>query len=603
MSRFPAALVTVLLALALFVTPTADAHAALVWDRVSTLPGARGGLTAVAVDPDDPKTVWVAGGGTIWVTDDEGDTWAVVGVIGGRTQGERRGAQDGAGGSDDPDDEGDDGDRGRGNDDDDEVDADGNPVEADTQTRQSGGRVVRMGGVEEEGRVGVSRIRRLRIIKDLVYICADQGLFALARKARSMGGLREVRIGQSTPVYDIAINPSGKQTWLATPYGLLLGGVKFPAAPVFGPLGSRSVKSVLMTSDGLLAADAQGIWQQKGNGFVRMGLSIGRVPVEDMFVDRKNPSRIYAITALKIFTVDRTKGILVSARALPGMLRGTLDRQGRLWVGGSNGAWVGASEAGLLQPRNQGLQSRVVADLTAPPGGSVFVWAVGRFGAARLITEARRVWNAQAKALANSRKDMPTAWDVVQATYRAKKIDLDSVGTDMLLIRLSWLLPDLFLRYERVFDREEDRVLIPQLDRFVLDQVNVVPFDENLQFQFVWDLSPLIFWAPDVWTPPPRARSDVPVVNMDTTPSMALRQLVHQAVQERRRTNKRLIPLYNEWVNAKVRAIARPPKDLKRAIREQLRLEHLEADLTAYTNGWFQPKASTPTAGSTQPAP
>lgn len=595
MSRFQAALVVGLLALSMTLPSGQDALAALVWDRVS-LPGANAVLTAVVIDPDDPRTLWVAGSGNVWVSDDEGDTWNLVGVIGSRAQGARQSDAADTDDEEDEEDTRDEDDEPRTSADDNdatELDPEGNPVVEEDETPTSSGRTIRLGTTRADPtRRQKARIHRLRVLRDLVYICADQGLFTIARRARSLGGLREVRLGQSTPVHDVALHQGGKQLWVATPFGLLSGGAGYPLVPVFGPLGSRRVNALVNTVDGLFVAGHQGLWRKVDANFVNMGLVPGRLPLEDLVAPAPTSKTIIAISPSKVFTIDRIEKRLVSARTLPGMKRGAWDRSGRLWVSGRNGVWVGGAIEGLLTPRNQGLATREVHAVAAPPSGTVHLWAVGSFGLARLVSEEQRIWNAQARALATSREGMPTAWDVVEATYRSKRIDLSTVGTEQTLIRFAWLLPDLFMRYERVLERDEDRVFVPPLAREVLDQVRVVPFEENLQVQFVWDLSPLVFWAPEAWTPPPQARSDVPVANIDTTPSMAIRRWIHWAVQERRRTNKRVIPVYNEWVNARVRSVGRPATSLKQAIREELRLQHLEADLFAYTNGWFQPKAT-----------
>ncbi len=594
MSRTAAALLAGLLTSALVLTSAPPARSALIWDRV-TLSGARGGLTAVVVDPADPQIVWVAGGGSVWVSDDEGDTWSLAAHLGGSKRGQRRaaaGARDRDDGRDDDRD-----DRSR---DSPGVDSDGNPIEGDDPTRQPEGRVVRFKSVREVAKRGGSRIHRLRIIKDLVYICADQGLYTVPRRARSMGGLREVRLGQTSSIYDVVASPSGKRIWVATPFGLLLGGVGYPAAPVFGALGSRNVRALLMTTDGLYVATARELWRQQGTGFVKLALSLGRAPIEDLVSDPKHKRQIVVVTSLKIHTVQRAPVQLLGTQALAGMRRAVRDRHGWLWVGGSNGAWFSVKEGGVFRPRHAGLPSRQVAAVAAPSGGAVRVWSVGQFGAARLVSEAQQVWNQRAKAMAHSREGMPTAWDVVQATYRTKRIDLETVGDTIALVRSSWLLPDLFVRYEHVVMRDEDRVFVPELDRFALDTVRVVPAQDTVQLQFVWDLSPLVFWAPEVWTPPSRERSDVPVSNLDTTPSMALRRWVHAAINERRRTNAKVIPLYNEWVNAKVAAGARLAADVKRAVRDELRLQHLEAELFAVTGGWFQ---LTPQQGSSSTNP
>src|SRR5262245_6637403 len=48
-----------------------------VWEPAGPI-ATSAGMTAVATDPDDPKVVWLGSATTVWVSDDEGQTFHLV---------------------------------------------------------------------------------------------------------------------------------------------------------------------------------------------------------------------------------------------------------------------------------------------------------------------------------------------------------------------------------------------------------------------------------------------------------------------------------------------------------------------------------------------
>ncbi len=559
------------------------ARAALVWDRVG--PAVRGeGLTAVTTDPDDSSVAWVAGGGSVWVTDDAGATWSLVLTLPGRV-GRRAGGDTGdeaqAGdGSGQPGSTGGDGQL---NDEVEIVEDDSGNEYTDDGTDvddldQPGAAGVAAGGgagtravpptpQELEAAIG-SRITRLRVLHDRVYACTGRGLWWVPRAARGAGAGREIRFGRREVVLDVAwSNPH--QLWIATTRGLLQGGLEAVALPVFGPLGNQIVYALHPAPGGLAVAAEDGLWRQTESGFVRLGLALGGAAVD--LTAGPGPAQMTALTPQAAHVLSMPSAVLQRSVQVPAAARVAVGRDGALWVVGPSGAWVEQADGGFA-PRRDGLTDLRLADVAAPRGqGPVFLWVVGRFGVARLVTEVERVWSRRARELAVPGEDLPSAWATVEAANRARGADFDAIDTWRETATTAWALPQVQLWYQNRAERVESRPYIPTLDRQVLDEVRVVPAYDEFKVLVVWDLG-AAFLA---------------LGAHDGLGDAGTRATVRAAILARRDVRRRVVPLYNEWRAAQVRHAATAPPSVRAAIKDQLRLEHLEADLYAMTGGWF----------------
>lgn len=570
------------LLMGLWLGASPGARAALVWDRVG--PAVHGeGLTAVVADPDNPSVAWVAGGGSMWVTDDAGATWSLVLTLPGRVGrqpdadeaagdagqgGDTRGTPGTSGELDDnveivEDDSGN------------EYTEDGTNVDDLDQPGTSGPLVGGAGGAravaptpqELEAAIG-SRVTRLRVLRDRVYAATGRGLWWVPRAARGAGAGREIRFGRREVVLDVAwSNPH--QLWIATTRGLLQGGLEAVALPVFGPLGNQIVYALHPAPGGLAVAAEDGLWRQTEGGFVRLGLALGGAPLD--LTAGPGPAQMTVLTRQAAHVVSMPSSVLQRSVQVPTAARASVGRGGALWVVGPSGAWVEQPQGGFA-PRRDGLTDLRLADLAVPRGqGPVFLWVVGRFGVARLVTEVERVWSQRAREVAAPGDGLPSAWETVEAANRARGADFDAIGTWRETATTAWLLPQVQLWYQNRAERFEARPFIPTLGRQILDEVHVVPSYNEFKVMVIWDLG-AAFLA---------------VGAHDGLGDAGTRAVVRAAILARRDVRERVVPLYNEWRAAQVRQAATAPPSVRAAIRDQLKLEHMEADLYAITDGWF----------------
>jgi hypothetical protein len=121
-------------------------------------------------------------------------------------------------------------------------------------------------------------------------------------------------------------------------------------------------------------------------------------------------------------------------------------------------------------------------------------------------------------------------------------------------------------RWNRV--RNEDYLFIPVLDRRILDRVDVRPKDDDWMIMARWDVMPALLIALD------GSRSV-----FEMTRTRARRQL--------ERVREVVLPLYQTWMKKKIDQVTAEPRTVRDALRDQLAMQRLEADLHVYTNGRF----------------
>jgi hypothetical protein len=561
-----ASFIVTLLAMA---APAPEARAALVWDPAGPTVRLSVGMTAVLVDPTDPRIVWVGGDSSVWVSDDEGETWSLVLEMSGRNRADDPEEDD----ADDDDDEGGGGLEDPTEEDGTSLDPTAAPGEADPDEELPEAQTAE----EVEFEVG-ARLERLRVIDEHVYACGGRGLWAIHRSARALGTGREIRFGRRQVVLDVAQTQPGS-LWIATARGLHAGGLSTTALPVFGPLGNQPVRALhAMPRGTMLAAAPSGLWQLDGARFDRLGLQLGSRQIEDFAAAPGGPN-VWALTrrvAHRLELRPRQDGagdewLLGATLATPAVRRIAVSKDGRVWIAGSSGVWE-APPGEPFSPRRQGLRTTLLYDVAAPASGKVQVWVAGQTGSARLVSEVERIWSQRAREMASRLdEDMPSAWETVAAAQRGREADFSHIDRWKVQRATSWLLPEVNLLYQIRRERYEGSPFIPPLGRFIIDDVRVVPAYEDLRITATWDLAAIVFgWIAG------NALDDAPVLAR-----------VRQAQRDRKQIVERVLPLYNEWVTRQLERKATEPQTVRQAIREQLQLELVEADLVVHTDGWF----------------
>lgn len=560
-------LLTAALAVLLVGGAPREGFARLGWEPV-TVVGARAGLTAVAVDPDDPRIVWVAGSGGVWVSDDAGDSWQLVLQLLQRSR-NRGGADDDDEDRDDDDvDEAEDTDNAT----DEEEDVDPS-VDTDSAPEDDAKADVEEADVPEvvERQVGTG-IVRLRVLGSSVFVCTGRGLWQVDRAARTLGSGQEVRLGRTSAVLDVAAGPVPDSIWVATSRGLVRKDVGDIARSVQGALGAAPVRALLYRAEGTLAAGPRGLWQWSGGSWRKLGLALGRRVVVDL---AGLPNGDVAVAAQREVVTVRVGSnrppSVVATTQLPSARRLAVGRDKGLWAVGGDGPWRLGS--GRWRPRWWGLPDRNIVDIAPSPSGPAWLWLVGTAGAFRQVTETDAVMAKRWKQLAaKAIEGKPTAWDTLRAVERVHHADLEGVWGVKAQQGLSLLLPEVRLTYQTIDKREEDGVRVPGIGT-VPHQLQVTPGPEQFSLVATWDLAPRIWASLDLQGP--------------------YQDELRRARKARVRIRKKVLGIYEAWRGAEV-AVATRKGGLKTALRRELVRQRLQADLYAYTEGWFP---VTPVAG------
>jgi ligand-binding sensor domain-containing protein len=581
----PKALILACLALLAVGSAATSSYAQLAWEPAGPV-STSAGMTAVATDPDDPKVIWLGSASSVWVSEDDGQTFHLALQLS-RASGLVRetGSQ-----PIDPSDE-------------EEVQQqleeelgeltqdeleDLPQLQIDTEG-DAGGRSGEDEGFNEDGefvedRTGVVErfgVVRIRVIGDKVYVCTSRGLFTLARTARRVGTGRELRFGRRIAVNDVAVSPDG-QLWVATDAGLYNVGTDGIGRTARGLEEDLAVRTVVLAEGRLVLATSRGLrfGSRTFDGFDRFSLGGRDTGLEDILVEPEG--RVLVSGADQVARLLARPGettLVEDIQQVPGASRLALGRDGTRWAVGRLGAWRWHPDEGW-QRRSEGLFDRRLVDVAPGLGGTAHLWVVGRSGAWRLVTEAARVYASAAARLAETALEgWPTDDEVLRWATDARGVRLDDVDAWALEERLSWLVPKVELRFTWNRLRNEDYLFIPVLDRRLLDRVDVRPKDDNWLVLARWDVMPALLVALD------GSRSI-----FETTRARARRQL--------ERVREVVLPLYQTWARKKIDEVTTEPKDVRDAVRDILLRQRLEADLHVYTKGRFP--AVAPTKGSKQ---
>lgn len=547
-----------------------SARAQLAWEPAGPIATSTG-MTAVATDPDDPKVVWLGSASSVWVSDDDGQTFHLVLQLS-RSSGLVRETGSAPVESED--------------------EADDNPLpeeeleegedeESDLQIDTEGDSASRNGddeGFNEEGEfvedtTGVLErfgVVRLRVIGDRVFVCTSRGLFTVQRAARRIGTGRELRFGRRIAVNDVATTPDG-QLWVATDAGLYNIGADGLGRLARGLEEDLAVRAAVVSEGRLVLATSRGLrfGSRTSDGFDRFSIGGRDAGLEDLLVEPEG--RILVAGAEQVVRIVARPGespLVEDLQQVPGAARLALGRDGARWAVGFRGAWRWRPDEGW-QRASDGLFDRRLVDVAPGLGGKAHLWVVGRTGGWRLVAEDARTYRTSAERLAaTALEGWPSDEEVLAWANTARGVKLETVEKWAMEERLSWLLPRIELRMQWNRLRNEEYLFIPVFDRRLLDQVDVRPTGDLIQVMAWWDVMPAMLVALD------GSRSV-----FEATRTRARRQL--------ERVREVVMPLYQTWAKKKIDAVITEPADVREALRDLLMTQRLEADLHVYTNGRF----------------
>lgn len=524
-------------------------------------PGAGDGLSAIAVDQDDPNVVYFAGASTVWVSDDGGETFNIVVQLGRALT--RRTT------SDDSEDQDTDWEEAE-NDDDDPAPLD----QTFDMSRNSATSLDEADGPQdrrakkEASKVLAKQnsISRLRILGDRVYVCGARGLVSFPRQTRTYTVPRAEWMGRKEAVLDVAPRQGGG-LWIATREGLHEFEPQGVSRAVPGMLG-QGVVTRLLPDQTLMAASDSGVWTAAEQTFVREAVLPRRRIIRDMILNRGN---LWALTKDQLFRFDAKTFDLREVITFYGGRRLSIGRQGELWLAADSGIWT-LGDSGSLEPSRTGLGQALFRDIASTSEGPHPLWVVGRGGAWRLTTEVQRVLSERARRIDSVVKGIPSAYAVMEQIQRVHRIHSDQLSAWRSQMATAWLLPKVDLNYTPVRRRVEWLSFLPTLNTNVIDEVRILPLDDEFRVVAYWELSPPIFALLD---------------RGEGSQASGFNEALKRSYTHTERLRRRTSPIYAAWLQALVKVRTSSPKNIRRALRERLELQRLSADLDALTGGHF----------------
>ena len=274
---------------------------------------------------------------------------------------------------------------------------------------------------------------------------------------------------------------------------------------------------------------------------------------------------------------------------MPGARRLARSGDGRLLAAGPSGLWV-EERPGQWTRSSEGLRDRKLKDVAGvAKGGDAISLVVSRSGAFRYISELSKVVSDRGRgAIGPVIKGASTGREVVLAGYDSRGVSDNRVSRWRLRQSLSFLLPQVDLTYQTIRARYTSGMLIDSLEETVLTDVLVIPDEYDLRVFARWDLG-LIFFAN-------------PYFDGGAYGWNGLANETRRVLDDRISIRESIVPLYNRWVDARVKYATRAAVNTRAEIKRLLELEHLEADLHVLTDGAFRapPRLQSSTSRSTQ---
>jgi hypothetical protein len=571
-----------------------SARAARVWDR-ATPTDLVGGLESIVSHPTDPKVWWVSDGSRVWVTDDGGDSFGLVLRATGARRA-RESARDEAredqsrGGSQD-----------RGSDppalegyESITDDLTEEHLEAEALGLNDGELQPRRRSHRTRGKSALPELvervgTRLRFVGDRIYLCGVVGLWSADSAARTLGTDREHRFGRSIPVFDVTQDRHGKR-WVATSEGLFILAEGDRATPTRGNASRDPVLAIQVLGRYLVGGNTEGLWIGDGHYVVRVGLLSGSaMPLDVLALDE---TRVAVATGDHVWVVrfpaDRPPQV-EGQWPVTGASRLALSSDGKLLAAGSSGLWV-EERKGQWTRSSEGLTDRRLKDVAGvAKGGKAISLVVSRAGAFRYISEmAKLVADRGRGSIGPVIAGASTSRDVVLAGYISRGVSEDYMNNWKTRQVLSFLLPQVNLTYQTSRARYTSGVLVDSLEKIILTNVRVDPGEYDLRIFCRWDLG-LLFFAN-------------PAFEGGKWGSNSLVNSTRLVLEDRVEIRESVVPLYNRWVEARVKYATHSVADTKAELKRLIELQHLEADLHALTSGAFHspPLSKSSTSRSNQ---
>lgn len=553
--------------------PPEPIRADVVWEPAGPV-STSAGMSAVATDPDDPKIVWIGSATSVWVSDDEGQTFHLVlqlsrasGLV--RETGSQP-TEDATELEDDPDEQ---------QRLEDELEDEGLD-EDDLFLFDTGDeRPVREGADTEDGSTDEDDIQpetrfgvvRLRVYGDTLYVCTSRGLYTVARAARRVGTGGELRFGRKVAVNDVAVTANG-MVWVGTDGGLVQLGPDGIGRPARGLEEDLAVRALTVSEGRLVAATSRGLRIASLNvdGYDRISLG-GRedAGLEDVMAEANARLLVAGADQVARVSARPTEVPFVDeVWSVPGAARLAVGRGGARWAVGPKGAWR-MLPGETWQRVSEGLFDRRLLDVATGYGPLAQLWAVGRSGAWRLVPESGRAFSSSAERLADrALEGFPSDDQVLTWAVSSRGTNLDRIDGWALEERLAWLLPRVELRWRWDRRRQEEYLNIPALGRRLLDAAEVRPIGDELRVMAYWDVMPAITAA------------------LEGSRSVFEASRI-RARRELERVREVVMPLYQTWARKRIELAVAEGLSTRDVIRETLAVERLESDLHVYTGGRF----------------
>ncbi len=363
------------------------------WDPFGPV-GNTDGLTAIAVDPDDPRVYWLAGTSSVWVTDDGGDTWSLVLHLS-RSAGSSRASNP----LEDDEDVARDFDGNEPGDFDSEssgseygVVEDFEPDEAPLEGEGVDGEGVAVAPDDTEGdldtvnadetpedlsedrQAAFSRtsfgVSRLRVSGDTLWVCTSRGLWGLPRSARSLGQATELRLGRRLGVNDALVYDADR-VLVASDAGLWIHS-RGLGRRVRGLEYDAVVTALVRVGDQVLAATSLGLYGGHPDDelFARLGAGgRGEGGLVDLVLgasDSDGGRQLFAADGSRVYRYGLDGQAIGDAWPVPGASRLAVAPDGALWAAGPRGPWRWDEESGWAR-FDETLSDRRLRDLAVGP--------------------------------------------------------------------------------------------------------------------------------------------------------------------------------------------------------------------------------------------
>ena len=576
-----------------------QARGTFVWEDVS-LGLATTDLKAVAILPNDPRVVFVAGSGMVFRTDDAGDSWRMILRIRGSAQNAeeieseeleqdqsderderveelflqlREGIEDTYGSSyaesielqlraqAEA-----------------EVDAEMNAEQLNEASRRAETEELPEAQIDQ-------RIRRLRVFpnrRDEVYACTEQGLYRSLNAGRSFHRLTTLGGATGRAVNDVQVLPD-ETLVIATDQGVVL--YLNNGAPVEStmPSGRKPVRSVLWHSESgqIFAGSDEGILVSEDFGLTFKSLYVPMSArsrrVRDLISPAYLPNVIVASTDNGLLrSIDSGATFEQSFPATLGnsvirRLSAPPERQMMLLATG-RGLFRSADTGLSLVEMSSGLPDLDVRDVSSVSNGEDMVlWlatpnGVFRYVSAREVKLSRKVWLLLARFKAS---DPPLAQVMQLASQYA---ELESERGARMEHNLRWrsLAPRIRFEHRRAYERNENQLFpLDPVNPFLGQEISVVPGETDTRVEMSFELMNLVF-DPAEWN---------------------VIEYREQAAKKRRRLRNRIARLYLSRQELLLRLLSSRSRGVtfrKRLNRLEARTALLDA-LTGYQLRWANP--------------